>query len=238
MKRCLLGLFTVCGSETLSRPPAGSARATGLLGERPLLYLFRNRQRWPGWQPAHTLVRGHYPLCLEEIFCVRLCLSTAIGFGVALADNKPRSCCKYTPHMEPVINCLVCGCTPQVVKSAEKPLGQVSLTPLHVLHTVLLTRFSRLRPVTLDLLHIVQPPPRGYSSAKLDMSNEAERQKWTTRKQLVLAHARARECTHTKWADTAHRQRQKHHHACERVVKLNTESNIVVRELVEGDCVS
>jgi hypothetical protein len=114
-------------------------------------------------------------------------------------------------HMEPVFNCFGCGCIPQSMQSqaAEKP--QVSLDAAPRAHTVLHTRFSRLRPVTLHLQRTGQPfSRRGLSSATLDTSNdEAERQKWTTRKQSVLSHARARMHPHTKGADTAHRQRNK-----------------------------
>ncbi len=104
----------------------------------------------------------------------------------------------------------------------------------------MLTRFSRLRPVTLDLLHTVtsHPPADILQPSWTCRMKQKDKNGRQGDKETIGARTRARANVHTKWADTAHRQRQKHHQACERVVKLNTESNIVVRELVEGDCVS
>jgi hypothetical protein len=144
--------------------------------------------------------------------------------------------------MEPLFNCFGCGCIPQSVKSSEKPLGPVSLDAAPCACTLLHTRFSRLLPVTLQLQSTFQPSPRsGLLSDRLDRSkdqSQAERQKWTTRKQLVLARARARMHTHERGKHSSPPETQKHDQACERVVKLNTERNIVVLGLVEVDCVS
>lgn len=96
--------------------------------------------------------------------------------------------------MEPVFNCFGCGCIPQSVKSSEKPLGPVSLDAAPCACTLLHTRFSRLLPVTLQLQSTFQPSPRsGLLSDRLDRSkdqSQAERQKWTTRKQLAIKEAK------------------------------------------------